>query len=183
MKDINLLPEELASISREEKKQISIKKIIISVLIISFISIVTYAPFYIDGLLDKEIQELDKILLKNEYKEVEKINEKIKMLESEIEKSEFFLKEIVKNSIYPDDILDIIKNSLPEGVLIYEFRQNGKSIKIKGIARDTQQASNFLDNVSRLEYIKMGEDIKSIKLEKLGAGIPFFFDYSFELLR
>ncbi|MCX8130000.1 MAG: PilN domain-containing protein [Clostridia bacterium] len=188
MRDINLLPEEIRpgnetteKIKEKVKVSISTKTIIIAALTIVIMVVLILIPIIYIKAVDLSIASVDRQLSNKAYKEIKDINAELIAAKAALDSKKQIIKSVDKYSYPVNEITSSLSKVSPKGLEINSVEYDSNSVIITGNAMSSLQASEFLINVDRLEFLSANNMLANVTIDKSNSRCRF--EYTFNVDR
>lgn len=147
-KDINLMPENYKRLKEVRKNKRY--RIIGLALILPLITTALYFPRnYIDNLKNNNVHVQEKILAKQEYEDLKKLEED---LQKNIERRNRLIQSFQANSLEWSEVLVQIGSVVPQGLAL-DSLSYGDELEINGHAESYSLVAQFMVNLQNMEFI------------------------------
>lgn len=179
MKDINLLLEEDKNARPEEKAPGKIgkaaKSITIAIVIAAFVVITLVVPKAYTEALNMRLSSVQDELKEQKYTEVKNINSQLAAVSKVLDEKKEVMRSIDLEGYPVGDILNTVKNNIPEGCVVNSIEYDNKSLKIAVKVQDIANIAGFLLNMDRLSYLQLSDASRNLEVTKTGEYV-FSFD-------
>lgn len=169
MKDINLLLEEDKVQQAGEKNENAVGKAKMIAMLVAAIMVVALTialPLIYSRTLDARLSSLQGELELDKYMEIKKLNAQIAENERILKRKQQVMDAIDREHHSAGDIIDIMKNTVPEGCAVKDLDFNTNTVRVTIEAGNAMQVAEFLLNTGRLEFITLADSWNSIAMGK-----------------
>lgn len=169
MKDINLLLEEEKVQQAEEKGKSAggkAKMVAAAVTTLVIIGATIVLPIMYSQTLKIKLSAIQSKLESEKYQEIKTLNAQIAESMQSVNAKQEVIDAIDRQYRSVSEILDIMKNAVPEGCTIKDMDFDTKTIRVTLEAANTMQVAEFLLNTGRLEFITLADSSNSISMGK-----------------
>jgi len=181
LKDINLLVEEDKlrqvdeSNEKAEKKKGSKVKAVMAVVAALLIVVFTIAlPVMYSQTLKARLSSIQKELEREKYIEIKTLNKQLEASTQAINDKQAVIDTIDREHYSVSEILDILKNAVPQGCTIKDVKFAARTVNVTLVANNPAQIAEFLLDTGRLEYINLTDLSNSVKI---GGGNEYSFTF------
>ncbi|WP_313563894.1 PilN domain-containing protein [Ruminiclostridium cellobioparum] len=181
MKDINLIPDESKNPvlkADAEKKGISVKSIILTVIILSVAAAGFFSPRLYVKTLENEAVSIQDELNSDKYTEIKKVNTDIAAAQDEISVKKAVIEDISKNSVDILELTNYVEQAAPLGISVNGIQYTNSKLTVKGYSKDSTAIAEYMANLTRVDLLTDYAANAKFAYEKANTSLEYTLEFT-----